>query len=101
MSRPAFGQALNPDEYVDAIAQAAERDASIGRVLREILSLDGAVRSSMLDLVAAHLRVHSAAGDVLDCIDALKGDAVAQRISERLGAALPSVPDGPTTPPSV
>jgi hypothetical protein len=89
------------DEYVDAIVQVAERDASIGRVLREILSLDGAVRSSALDLVAAHLRVHSAAGDVLDCIDALKGDAVAQRISERLGAALPSVPDGPTTPPSV
>ena len=93
--------ALTQDEYVDAIVQVAERDASIGRMLREILSLDGAVRSSALDLVAAHLRVHSAAGDVLDCIDALKGDAVAQRISERLGAALPSVPDGPTTPPSV
>ena len=28
-------------------------------------------------------------------------DAVAQRISERLGAALPSAPGGPTTPPSV
>jgi hypothetical protein len=96
----AAGPTLTPDEYVDAIVQVAERDASIGRVLREILSLDGAVRSSALDLVAAHLRLHSAAGDVLDCIDALKRDAVAQRICERLGA-LPSVPGGPTTPPSV
>ena len=100
MSRPAFGQALSPDEYVDAMAQAAERDASIGRVLREILSLDGAVRSSALDLVAAHLRVHSAAGDVLDCIDMLKRDAIAQRLSERLAARTPA-PGGPATPPPV
>lgn len=99
MSRPALGAALSPDEYVDAIAKAAERDASIGRVLREIVSLDGAVRSSMLDLVAAHLRVHSAAGDVLDCIDMLKRDAVAQRLSERL-ARMPA-PGGPATPPPV
>jgi hypothetical protein len=99
VSRPPFGQALNPDEYVDAIAQAAERDASIGRVLREILSLDGAVRSSMLDLVAAHLRVHSAAGDVLDCIDMLKRAAVAQRLSERL--ARTPAPGGPAIPPPV
>ena len=97
MSRPAFGQVLSPDEYVDAIAQAAERDASIGRVLREILSLDGAVRSSALDLIAAHLRVHSAAGDVLDCIDMLKRDAIAQRLSERLAARTPA-PGGPATP---
>jgi hypothetical protein len=89
------------DEYVDAIVQVAERDASIGHVLREILRLDSVVRSSALDLMAAHLRVHSAAGDVLDCIDVLKRDAIAQRISERLGAALPPVPGGPTTPPSV
>jgi hypothetical protein len=89
------------DEYVDAIVQVAERDVSIGRVLREILSLDGAVRSSLLDLVAAHLRVHSAAGDVLDCIDVLKRDAVAQRLSERLSAALPPTSGGPTIPPSV
>ena len=100
MTRPAFGQALSPDEYVDAMAQAAARDASIGRVLREILSLDGAVRSSALDLVAAHLRVHSAAGDVLDCIDMLKRDTIAQRLSERLSAPTPS-PGGPTTPPPV
>ena len=92
---------MTHDEYVDAMVQVAERDASIGRVLREILSLDGAVRSSALDLVAAHLRVHSAAGDVLDCIDVLKRDAVAQRLSERLGAALPPAPGGPAVPPSV
>ena len=97
MSRPAFGQVLSPDEYVDAMAQAAERDASIGRVLREILSLDGAVRSSALDLIAAHLRVHSAAGDVLDCIDMLKRDAIAKRLSERLAARTPA-PGGPATP---
>ena len=100
MSRP-LGPALSPDEYVDAMAQVAERDASIGRVLREILSLDGAVRSSALDLVAAHLRVHSAAGDVLDCIDLLKRDAIAQRLSERLAAARPPAPGDPTTPPPV
>jgi len=97
---PAFGPALSPDEYVDAMTQAAERDASIGRVLREILSLDGAVRSSALDLIAAHLRVHSAAGDVLDCIDMLKRDAIAQRLSERLAARTPA-PGGPATPPPV
>ena len=99
MNRPALGAALSPDEYVDAIAQAAERDASIGRVLREILTLDGAVRSSMLDLVAAHLRVHTAARDVLDCIDMLKRDAIAQRLSERL--ARTPAPGGPATPPPV
>jgi len=97
---PAFGPALSPDEYVDAMVQVAERDASIGRVLREILSLDGAVRSSALDLVAAHLRVHSAAGDVLDCIDLLKRDAIAQRLSERLAARTPAS-GGPATPPPV
>jgi len=99
VNRPALGAVLSPDEYVDAIAQAAERDASIGRVLREILTLDGAVRSSMLDLVAAHLRVHTAAGDVLDCIDMLKRDAIAQRLSERL--ARTPAPGGPATPPPV
>jgi len=98
MRHPALGSALSPDEYIDAMAQAAERDASIGRVLREILSLDGAVRSSALDLVAAHLRVHSAAGDVLDCIDMLKRDAIAERLSARLAAARPPAPGGPPTP---
>ena len=100
MTVRAAGPRLTPDEYVDAIVQVAERDASIGRMLREILSLDGAVRSSALDLVAAHLRVHSAAGDVLDCIDMLKRDAIAQRLSERLAAPAPA-PGGPATPPPV
>ena len=95
------GPTPTPDEYVDAMVQVAERDASIGRVLREILSLDGAVRSCALDLVAAHLRVHSAAGDVLDCIDMLKRDAIAQRLTERLDAARTPAPGGPTTPPPV
>ena len=101
MTRRAAGPPLTPDEYVDAIVQIAERDASIGRVLREILSLDGVVRSSALDLVAAHLRVHSAAGDVLDCIDMLKRDAIAQRLTERLDAARTPASGGPTTPPPV
>ncbi|PYN78635.1 MAG: hypothetical protein DMD96_19960 [Candidatus Rokuibacteriota bacterium] len=90
--------ALTPDEYVDAIVRVAEGDASIARVLREILGLDAVVRSSALDLVAAHLRVHSAAGDVLDCIDALKRDAVARRIAARLEPA-PAGGDPTTTPP--
>ena len=98
MTSPAFGASLSPDDYIDAMVQAAERDASIGRVLREILSLDGAVRSSMLDLVAAHLRVHSAAGDVLDCIDMLKRDAIAERLSERLAPARTPTPGDPTSP---
>ena len=80
------GQALTPDEYVDAIVQVAERDASVARVVREIVSLDASVRSSALDLVAAHLRVHLAAGDVIDCIAALKRDVVAERIAARLAA---------------
>ena len=86
---------------MDAIVQVAERDASIARVLREILSLDAAVRSSALDLVAAHLRVHSAAGDVLDCVDALKRDAIARRIAERLESARAPDPGGPATTPPV
>jgi len=80
------GQALTPDEYVDAIVQVAERDASVARVVREIVSLDASVRSSALDLIAAHLRVHAAARDVIDCIDALKRDVVAERIAARLAA---------------
>lgn len=76
---------LSDDEYVDAIVQVAEADQSIARVLREIVSLDAAVRSSALDLVGAHLRIHSASGDVLDCVGALKRDRVAQRLAARLG----------------
>jgi hypothetical protein len=92
------GAPLTQDEYVDAIVQAAERDASIARVLREIVSLETVVRSSALDLVAAHLRVHSAAGDVLDCVDALKRDAVAERIAARLAPAHPPDQSAPTPP---
>jgi hypothetical protein len=92
------GPPLTHDEYVDAIVQAAERDASIARMLREIVSLEPVVRSSALDLVAAHLRVHSAAGDVLDCIDALKRDAVAERIAARLAPAGPPDQSAPTPP---
>ena len=92
---------MSRETYVEAIVQAAERDASIARVLREILSLDGAVRSSCLDLVAAHLRVHTAAGDVLDCIDMLKRDAIAQRLTERLEAARTPAPGDPATLPPV
>jgi capsular polysaccharide biosynthesis protein len=98
---PVPATAVTPDEYVAAILQIAERDASIARVLREIVSLETAVRSSALDLVAAHLRVHAAAGDVIDCIDALKRDAVAQRIAERLGAARARAPGDPASPPPV
>jgi len=73
------------DAYVDAIVQAAERDASIAHVLREICALDGDVRAGALELVGAHLRTHAAAADVLECVRALREDAVARRIAERLG----------------
>ena len=73
------------ETYVEAIVQAAERDASIARVLREICALDGAVRAGALELVGAHLRTHAAAADILQCVQALREDAVARRIAERLG----------------
>jgi len=73
------------ESYVDAIVQAAERDASIARVLREICALEGAVRAGALELVGAHLRTHAAAADVLQCVQALREDVVARRIAERLG----------------
>ncbi len=76
---------LTDEEYVDAIVHVAEADQSIARVLREVVSLETEVRPSALDLVGAHLRVHSAAGDVLDCVAALKRDAIAHRLAERLG----------------
>jgi len=43
--------------------------------------------------------VHSAAGDVLDCIDMLKRDAIAERLGARLAAVRTPAPGGPTTPP--
>jgi DNA-binding FrmR family transcriptional regulator len=73
------------ERYVEAIVQVAERDASIARVLREICALDGAVRAGALELVGAHLRTTAAAADVLECVRALREDAVAHRIAERLG----------------
>jgi hypothetical protein len=73
------------EAYVDAIIQAAERDASIARVLREICALDGMVRAGALELVGAHLRTRAVAADVLECVQALREDAVAMRIAERLG----------------
>ena len=73
------------DAYIDAIVQAAARDASIARVLREICALDGNVRAGALELVGAHLRTRAAAADVLECVHALREDAVARRIAERLG----------------
>ena len=76
---------MSGDAYVEAIVQAAERDASIARVLREICALDGAVRAGALELVGAHLRTHAAAADLLACVQALGRDDVARRIVERLG----------------
>ena len=73
------------EDYVEAMLQVAARDASIAGVLREICALDGAVRSGALELVRAHLRTHAAAADVLECVQALSHDDVAQRIVERLG----------------
>ena len=76
---------MKVETYVETIVQVAERDASIARVLREICALDGAVRAGALELVGAHLRTHAAAADVLECVQALREDAVARRIAERLG----------------
>jgi hypothetical protein len=88
---------LSDDDYVDAMVRVARADPSVARVLREIVSLDAPVRASALDLVGAHLKIHSAAGDVLDCVGALKRDAVAHRLAERLGST-----DAPSqgTPPA-
>jgi hypothetical protein len=85
------------EPYVDAIIQVAERDASIASVLREICALEGTVRAGALELVGAHLRTRAAAADVLQCVLALREDAVARRIAERLGpptARLPAPPPG-------
>lgn len=72
-------------EYVDVILKVAGRDPSIARILKEICALDGPVRSTALDLVAAHLRTRAAAADVLECVAALRRDEVARRIAEALG----------------
>ena len=77
------------DDYVRTILEVAGRDPSIARVLREICALDGATRSSMLGLVAAHLRTRNTAPDVLDCIALLRQDAIAQRIAAVLATPSP------------
>ena len=76
---------MSADTYVETIIQVAARDASIARVLREICALDGAVRAGALELVGAHLRTQAAGADVLECVQALREDAVARRIAQRLG----------------
>jgi hypothetical protein len=73
------------EQYVETIIRAAEGDASIARVLREICALTADVRAGALELVGAHLRTHAATADVLECVLALREDAVARRIAERLG----------------
>jgi len=72
-------------ELIDVILQVAARDASIAGVLREICALDAAVRTSALDLVAAHLKTRAVEPEVLECVAALRDDAVARRIREGLG----------------
>jgi hypothetical protein len=73
------------DDYVRTILAVAERDASIARVLREICALEADVRGSALDLVGAHLRAQAVAGDVLECVQALRREEVARAIAARLG----------------
>lgn len=73
------------EDYVRTIIAVAERDASIARVLREICALEADVRGSALDLVGAHLRAQAAAGDVLECVQALRREEVARAIAARLG----------------
>jgi hypothetical protein len=72
-------------EHVEAMIEVAQRDPSIARVLREICALQGTVRSTALDLVAAHVRTHAAARDLLECVAALRRDEVARRIVDALG----------------
>lgn len=72
-------------EYVEAILSVAAADPSIARVLREICSLDGAVRTTALDLVTAHLKARAVDADILDVVAALRRDDVARRIADALG----------------
>ncbi len=77
-------------EYADVILQVAARDPSIANVLREICALDAGARSSVLDLVAAHLRVRTTAPDVLECLAMLRQDEVARRVAAGLAAPGPN-----------
>jgi hypothetical protein len=66
----------------EVMAAVASRDASIARVLREICVLDSAARRCALDLVRAHLGPR-ASRDVLECLEALRGDDLARQLAER------------------
>ena len=72
------------EAYVDVILQVARNDRTIADVLREICTLEGAVRRGALDVLGAHLRAHDAPGDVLACLEALRSEDIARRIAERL-----------------
>lgn len=78
-------EAMSRDEYVATMLQVAERDASVARVLREICGLPAAARDGALDLVGVHLRAQGARAEVLECVEALRRDEIAQRLAERLG----------------
>jgi hypothetical protein len=69
---------------VDLIVQVAARDESIAKVLREICALDDAARRAALDLVGIQLG-RRASADVLQCLEALRGDDLAHRLAARLG----------------
>ncbi len=72
---------------LNSVHGASTGPVSLVQIARKpgICALDGAVRSGALELVRAHLRTHAAAADVLECVQALSHDDVAQRIVERLG----------------
>jgi hypothetical protein len=72
------------DELVDLILEAAGRDASIARVLRDICALEPRVRRSALGLVAVHASGRGGGPDLADCLTALSRDEVARRIAEAL-----------------
>lgn len=78
---------MTDEAYVASVVEVAERDVSIARVLREICALPSGVRAGALELVTAHLRTRTTAGDVFACLDVLRRDEVARRIAERLGPA--------------
>ncbi len=69
---------------VDVMLQVAGSDPSIARMLREVCGLDGGVRSLALDLMAARLRSHARASDLLNALATLRRDDVARRIAEAL-----------------
>jgi hypothetical protein len=87
--------------YVATVVEVARRDPSIARVLREICALDGAVRATALDLVAAHLGSHPDRREVLDCVAALRRDDVARQIAEALATDDMGGSGRPPSPPAL